>query len=173
MLPAVLTQNTSMKADIDNAVAGTRTVLEQIHVDAPKATISLMGYPLLFSRTVQCTTLVSASQRVILNGMAEYFEDEQRELALSMSADNVQYRSPQSAFEGKRICDSPEGINGAVAGPNGDGDFHHGDTNTQLCWWLTGDTCFSRESYHPNKTGTRARPYRRGAHRGPGPHGHA
>ncbi|MFJ8715858.1 SGNH/GDSL hydrolase family protein [Streptomyces violaceus] len=146
----------SMKADIDNAVAETRTVLEQIHAQAPNATISLMGYPLLFSRTQACSTLVSASQRVILNDMAEYFENEQRELALSMNADNVRYRSPQSAFEGKRICDSPEGINGVVAGPNGDGDFHHGDKNTQLCWWFTGDTCLSRESYHPNKTGTSA-----------------
>ncbi|MEV8077429.1 SGNH/GDSL hydrolase family protein [Streptomyces pseudogriseolus] len=146
----------SMKADIDNAVAETRTVLEQIHALAPNATISLMGYPLLFSRTQACSTLVSASQRVILNDMAEYFESKQRELALSMSASNVRYRSPQAAFEGKRICDSPEGINGVVAGPNGDGDFHHGDKNTQLCWWFTGDTCLSRESYHPNQTGTSA-----------------
>ncbi|WP_158681182.1 hypothetical protein [Streptomyces viridochromogenes] len=44
-----------MKADIDAAVAETRTVLEQIHAHAPNATISLMGYPLLFSRTVQCS----------------------------------------------------------------------------------------------------------------------
>ncbi|MDG9721089.1 SGNH/GDSL hydrolase family protein [Streptomyces sp. DH24] len=146
----------SMKADIDNAVAETRTVLEQIHALAPNATISLMGYPLLFSRTQACSTLVSASQRVILNDMAVYFESKQRELALSMSASNVRYRSPQAAFEGKRICDSPEGINGIVAGPNGDGDFHHGDQNTQLCWWFTGDTCLSRESYHPNQTGTSA-----------------
>ncbi|MFC7900920.1 hypothetical protein ACFUV1_12300 [Streptomyces griseoincarnatus] len=143
-----------MKADIDNAVAETRTVLEQIHALAPNATISLMGYPLLFSRTQACSTLVSASQRVILNDMAEYVESKRRELALSMSASNVRYRSPQAAFEGKRICDSPEGINGVVAGPNGDGDFHHSDKNTQLCWWFTGDTCLSRESYHPNQTGT-------------------
>ncbi|MCX4564803.1 hypothetical protein [Streptomyces albogriseolus] len=146
----------SMKADIDNAVAETRTVL--VHALAPNATISLMGYPLLFSRTQACSTLVSASQRVILNDMADYFESKQRELALSMSASNVRYRSPQAAFEGKRICDSPEGINGVVAGPKGDGDFHfhHGDKNTQLCWWFTGDTCLSRESYHPNQTGTSA-----------------
>ena len=94
---------TSMKADIDDAVTETRMVLEQIHDRAPNATISLMGYPLLFSRTEACSTLVSASQRVILNDMAQYFEDEQRELALSMGAYNVKYRSPQSAFEGKRI----------------------------------------------------------------------
>ncbi|MFI8191974.1 hypothetical protein ACIF8T_24820 [Streptomyces sp. NPDC085946] len=115
-----------------------------------------MGYPLLFSRTQACSILVSASQRVILNNMAECFEDQQRKLALSMSADNVQYRSPQPAFEGKRICDSPEGINGVVVGSNGDGDFHHDDKNTQLCWWFTGDTCLSRESCHPNQTGTSA-----------------
>ncbi|GAA4341250.1 hypothetical protein GCM10023086_77440 [Streptomyces venetus] len=72
---------TSMKADIDTAVAETRTVLEQVHAQAPNAAISLMGYPLLFSRTQACSTLVSV-----------------------------------------------------VAGPNGDGDFHHGDKNTQLCW---------------------------------------
>ncbi|WP_266744834.1 hypothetical protein [Streptomyces sp. NBC_01221] len=134
----------------------TRTALEQIHDRASKATISLMGYPLLFSRTEACSTLVSASQRVILNDMAQYFEDKQRELANSMSADGVRYRSPQSAFEGKRICDPTEGINGVVAGPYGDGDFHHGDDATQLCWWFWGDTCLSHESYHPNKTGTTA-----------------
>ncbi|MEU0853136.1 hypothetical protein ABZ387_35155 [Streptomyces flaveolus] len=88
--------------------------------------------------------------------MAEYFEDEQHKLALSMSTYNVEYRYPQDAFDGQRICDSPEGINGLVAGPNGDGDFHHGDEVTQLCWWFAGDTCLSRESYHPNRTGTSA-----------------
>ncbi|MEU3760988.1 MULTISPECIES: hypothetical protein [Streptomyces] len=88
--------------------------------------------------------------------MAEYFESKQRQLALSMSASNVRSGSPQPAFEGKRICDSPEGISGVVAGPDSDGDFHQGDKNTQLCWWLTGETCLSRESYHPNQTGTSA-----------------
>jgi hypothetical protein len=146
----------SMKTDIDTAIAETRTVLTQIHTHAQNATIVLMGYPLLFSRTEACSTLVSASQRVILNDMAEYFEDEQHKLALSMSTYNVEYRSPQDAFDGQRICDSPEGINGLVAGPNGDGDFHHGDEVTQLCWWFAGDTCLSRESYHPNRTGTSA-----------------
>ncbi|MEU2429970.1 hypothetical protein ABZ611_10700 [Streptomyces sp. NPDC007861] len=34
----------SMKADIDNAVSDTRTVLEQIHQKAPNASIHLMGY---------------------------------------------------------------------------------------------------------------------------------
>lgn len=146
----------SMKADIDSAVSETRKVLQSIHSKAPNATIALMGYPLLFSRTEACSTLVSASQRVILNNMAEYFEDKQRELANSMSADGVRYKSPQSAFEGKRICDPTAGINGVVAGPNGEGDFHHGDANTPLCWWFTGNTCLSRESYHPNKAGTTA-----------------
>ncbi|MET8485939.1 SGNH/GDSL hydrolase family protein [Streptomyces tendae] len=146
----------SMQSDIDDAVAETSTLLTDIHNAAPNATISLMGYPLLFSRTEACSTVVSASQRVILNDMAQYFEDKQSELAASMTAQNVRYRSPQSAFEGKRICDSPEGINGMVAGPNGDGDFHHGDDVTQLCWWFWGDSCLSRESYHPNKTGTSA-----------------
>ncbi|MHC0430864.1 SGNH/GDSL hydrolase family protein [Streptomyces sp. O3] len=151
----------SMKADIDLAVfgdtntTGAKDVLEAIHKQAPNATIALMGYPLLFSRTEACQTAVSASQRVILNRMAEYFEDKQRELAMSMSAEGVRYRSPQSAFDGKRLCDSPEGINGIVSGPNGDGDFHHGDERAK-CWWFWGETCFSRESYHPNKTGTSA-----------------
>ncbi|MEH0449828.1 hypothetical protein QA811_41195 [Streptomyces sp. B21-102] len=146
----------SMKTDVDNAIANTGTLLSEIHSAAPNATISLMGYPLLFSRTQACSTLVSASQRVILNNMAQYFEHEQSELATSMAAQGVRYRSPQSAFEGKRICDTPEGINGVVAGPNGDGDFHHEDARTPFCWWFWGDNCLSRESYHPNKTGTSA-----------------
>ncbi|MFF4485069.1 hypothetical protein ACFY0F_01015 [Streptomyces sp. NPDC001544] len=146
----------SMKADIDTAVDNTQAVLKKIHGQAPNATISLMGYPLLFSRTEACSTLVSASQRVILNNMAQYFESKQSELATSMAADGVRFRSPQSAFEGKRICDPTEGINGVVAGPNGDGDFHHDDDRTKVCWWFWGDNCLSRESYHPNKTGTTA-----------------
>lgn len=52
-----------------------------------------------------------------------------------MSAEGVRYRSPRSAFEGRRICDATEGINGVVAGPNSDGDFHHDDA-TPLCWWF-------------------------------------
>ncbi|MFI0507487.1 hypothetical protein ACH3WN_32315 [Streptomyces albogriseolus] len=88
--------------------------------------------------------------------MAAYIESKQRELALSMSTSHVRYRSPQAAFEDKRICDSPEGINGVVAGRNDDGDFHHGDKNTRLCSWFTGDTCLSRKSYHPNQSGTSA-----------------
>jgi len=146
----------SMRSDIDIAIANTETLLRGIHAKASHATISLMGYPLLFSRTQACSTLVSASQRVILNNMAQYFEDRQSALALSLSSLGVRYRSPQSAFEGKRICDSPEGINGVVAGPNGDGDFHHEDARTPLCWWFWGDSCLSRESYHPNKAGTTA-----------------
>ncbi|KQW09146.1 hypothetical protein [Streptomyces sp. Root369] len=146
----------SMQADIDAAVTQTGALLDEIHNAAPNATISLMGYPLLFSRTQACSTLVSASQRVILNNMAQYFEDKQRDLAASKASAGVRYRSPQTAFEGKRICDTPEGINGVVAGPNGDGDFHHDDDATQLCWWFWGDSCLSRESYHPNKTGTTA-----------------
>ncbi|MFZ4176490.1 hypothetical protein ACOZCI_19640, partial [Streptomyces griseoincarnatus] len=79
----------SMKANIDNAVAEIRTVLEQVHALVPNATTSLVGYSLLFSRTQACFTLVSASQRVILNDVAVYFEGKQREIALSMSASHV------------------------------------------------------------------------------------
>lgn len=142
-----------MQADIDDAVAKNWTLLSDIHAAAPNATISLMGYSLLFSRTQACSALVSASQGVILNNMAQYVERRQSELAVSMSAQGVRYRFPQSAFEGKRICDAPEGINGVVAGPNGDGDFHHDGAVAPLCWWLWGDNCLSREGYHPDKAG--------------------
>jgi len=88
--------------------------------------------------------------------MAKYFEDKQRDLAVSKASAGVRYRSPQTVLEGKRICDAPEGINGVVAGPNGDGDFHHDDDATQLCWWFWADSCLIRESDHPNKRGTTA-----------------
>ncbi|MCA2204046.1 hypothetical protein ACWDLL_26855 [Streptomyces griseoincarnatus] len=74
-----------MKANIDNAVAEIRTVLEQVHARVPNTTTSLAGYPLLLSRTQACSTLVSASQRVILNDVAVYFESKQRELSMSAS----------------------------------------------------------------------------------------
>ncbi|MFD4408188.1 hypothetical protein [Streptomyces sp. NPDC058476] len=85
--------------------------------------------------------------------MAQHFEDQQRALALSLSSSGVTFKSPQNAFNGKRVCDAQEGITGLVAGPNGDGDFHHGDDRA-TCWWFWGDSCFSRGSYHPNKLGT-------------------
>jgi hypothetical protein len=53
------------------------------------------------------------------------------------------------------MCDATEGINGVVAGRNGDLDFHHDDA-TQLRWWLRGISCLSRESYRPSKPGTTA-----------------
>ncbi|WP_268220113.1 hypothetical protein [Streptomyces sp. EMB24] len=78
-----------MKANLGNAVAEVRTVLEQVHALVPNATTSLVGYPLLFSRTQARSSLVSASQRVILNDVAVYFEGKQREIALSRSASHV------------------------------------------------------------------------------------
>ncbi|WP_328910558.1 GDSL-type esterase/lipase family protein [Streptomyces sp. NBC_00234] len=145
----------SMKSDIDAAITETRNTLTSIESEARNATIMLMGYPALFSNNLDCTALLTPTQGEIINRMAQYFEDKQKALATEMHALGVTFKSPQAAFEGKRVCDDPEGINGIVAGPNGEGDFGHGD-GPSVCVWPWGGTCLSRESYHPNKLGTTA-----------------
>ncbi|WP_237540055.1 SGNH/GDSL hydrolase family protein [Streptomyces sp. SID8358] len=145
----------SMKAEIDTVVSDTRSLLADIHTKADKATIVLMGYPALFSLNPACTAVLGVAERQILNDMAEYWDGKLRTMALSMAGSGVKYRSAQAAFEGKRACDNPEGINGLVLGPKGEGDFGHGD-GPSLCGWPWGTSCLSRESYHPNKLGTTA-----------------
>ncbi|MGW1163848.1 hypothetical protein ACWD5Q_18570 [Streptomyces sp. NPDC002513] len=57
---------------------------------------------------------------------------------------NAVFFSPDDRFEGYRICDSGNGINGLVAAQAGPGDFP--------CQ-VTG-ACVSMESYHPNNAET-------------------
>ena len=84
-----------------------------------------------------------------LNYMGDYMTTQQKQLVETLKAQGlpVSFETPDSDFEGKRACDSNEGINKIVKAQQGDGDF----TCTLGQTW-----CVSRESYHPNGVGTSA-----------------
>jgi hypothetical protein len=87
---------------------------------------------------------------------AEEFEGSDRG-SVNDHAVKVQYANPVSSFVGHGGCDDPEWINKIVLGPNGDGDFHKGDpaaAPAACLWGVAGDTCLSRESFHPKDAGT-------------------
>ncbi|MFE9500648.1 SGNH/GDSL hydrolase family protein [Streptomyces collinus] len=138
---------------IDHAVADTGTVIDEIANAAPNAQIVLMGYPHIVGDS-QCW----AGDFDTLNYLADYMRDKQKTKIdeLKRSGTKVAFADPIPAFKGHGLCDSDEWINGVVAGPNGDGDFHDGDPANQVpCITKPGqNTCLSLESFHPKNAGT-------------------
>ncbi|GHH77219.1 hypothetical protein GCM10018793_24740 [Streptomyces sulfonofaciens] len=137
-------------SDIDHTIPKIEKVLREIHTAAPNAKIVLMGYPQLFDEDVLlCVSGVGGAGMIRVNTMARYMADKQEQLVTSLRTAGlpVGYESPDGDFQGRRACDDPEGINKIVKAPQGDGDFR--------CE-LGGSWCISRESYHPNGTGTTA-----------------
>ena len=67
----------------------------------------------------------------------------------------MSYANPIDAFVEHGGCDSDEWINKIVLGPNSEGDFHEGDPHA-ACIAVAGigQTCLSREAFHPNNAGT-------------------
>ncbi|MFI6938474.1 hypothetical protein ACIBI4_04295 [Streptomyces sp. NPDC050418] len=90
-----------------------------------------------------------------MNELADYIRDKQSAMVADLKTAGVKvaYADPIAKFEGHGLCDSDEWINGMVAGPEGDGDFHKGDDVTTVCPYVV-NTCLSRESYHPKHSGT-------------------
>ncbi|MFJ3786346.1 SGNH/GDSL hydrolase family protein [Streptomyces sp. NPDC090093] len=142
-------------ARIDQAVTDTGYLLQAIALRAPNARIVLMNYPRIASET-QC----QAANDEALNGMADYIRDKQRAKVEEVKKGGVKaaFADAIPAFQGHAVCDTDEWINGVVAGPNGDGDFHDGDPGNQLpCVKQPGvNTCLSLESFHPKDRGTTA-----------------
>lgn len=139
-----------VKRDIDNTIPEIENVLRDINTAAPNAKIVLLGYPRLFNASVTtCVSGVGGAGMNRLNYMGDYMSAQQKQLVETLKAQRlpVSFESPDSDFEGKRACDSNEGINKLVAAQQGDGDF----TCTLGQTW-----CISRESYHPNGVGTSA-----------------
>ncbi|WP_328941766.1 hypothetical protein OG259_08960 [Streptomyces sp. NBC_00250] len=149
------------KAIVDRMIPDLKSVLETIATKAPNASIVLMGYPELLSRTVKCSGswYYDLTEVAALADLVNYADAEQRKVADGLRTGQqklkIQYANPVDAFVGHGGCDEPEWINKIVIGPNGDGDFHAGDPASQACtWeWLGGD-CLSRESFHPKSSGT-------------------
>ncbi|MDX5565797.1 SGNH/GDSL hydrolase family protein [Streptomyces sp. ID05-04B] len=138
---------------IDQAVTDTETVIDEISNAAPNAQIVLMGYPHIVGES-QCW----AGDFDTLNYLADYTRDKQKAKVdeLKRSGTKVAFADPIPAFKGHGLCDSDEWINGVVAGPNGDGDFHDGDPANQApCIPKPGQNiCLSLESFHPKNAGT-------------------
>jgi hypothetical protein len=138
---------------IDQAVTATGTVIDQIAGAASNAQIVLMGYPHIVGES-QCW----AGDFDTLNYLADYMRDKQKAKVdeLKRSGIKVAFVDPIPAFKGHGLCDSDEWINGVVAGPNGDGDFHEGDPANQApCIPKPGQNiCLSLESFHPKNAGT-------------------
>nr|WP_260611459.1 hypothetical protein [Streptomyces sp. WAC04770] len=138
---------------VDQAVADTGWLIDEIALVAPNAQIVLMGYPRLVSDE-QCV----AADFDALNQLADYVRDKQKAKVaeLNKAGTKVAFADPIPAFRGHGICDSDEWIHRVVAGPNGDGDFHDGDPANQVpCLpWPGENICASLESFHPKNAGT-------------------
>ncbi|WP_329037062.1 SGNH/GDSL hydrolase family protein [Streptomyces sp. NBC_00178] len=139
-----------LRVKVDDAVGSVSTVLEQVAARAKNAKIVLLGYPRLFNQTLLCSSGVGTRGVEVLNNVGQYMIDEQQKAvaALKQRGISVSFESPDGDFEGKRACDSTEGINKIVKAPTGNG----GDFKCTV----GGTWCISRESYHPNKLGTSA-----------------
>lgn len=147
------------EALIDQTKEDIGATLQVIAQRAPHAKIVLVGYPEILSRTVKCTGswYIDGDEAADLATLANYMDDAQKAKVddLHASGLDVGYVNPVSAFVGHGGCDSDEWINKIVLGPNGDGDFHAGDPNG-VCISASGvgQTCLSREAFHPNNAGT-------------------
>jgi hypothetical protein len=151
------------KNKVDLMVPRLQAVLEDIALKAPNAQIVLMGYPELLSRTVKCagSWYYDLTEVQALGELVNYANSQQKSVATALRTGplkaKIEYADPVSAFVGHSGCDDPEWINKIVIGPNGDGDFHKGDpaaVPASCLWGIAGDTCISRESFHPKSAGT-------------------
>ncbi|MFC8360245.1 SGNH/GDSL hydrolase family protein [Streptomyces griseorubiginosus] len=148
---------------VDRMIPDLQAVLQDIASKAPSAQIVLMGYPELLSRTVKCTGswYYDMPEVQTLASLVNYANEKQKTMTDDLRTGSlkikVQYANPVSSFVGHGGCDDPEWINKIVLGPNGDGDFHKGDpaaAPAACLWGVAGDTCLSRESFHPKDAGT-------------------
>ena len=151
----------SVKAGIDGTQSKIVTVLQDIADDAPNAKIVLLGYPQLFgSGGTGCGgVFLSATQAGYLDSWASYMSSMEANAVLTAdgSGSRISYWSPETGaayFTNYRVCGpTTSGINAVVAAPasGGKGDFSCpvGDSYNPLNW-----ICISRESFHPNNTGT-------------------
>lgn len=138
---------------VDTAVADTGDLIEEISNAAPKAQIVLMSYPHIVADDPCIIANFDA-----LNNLADYMRDKQKAKVdeLKKAGIKVAFADAIPGFHGHGLCDNDEYINGIVAGPNGDGDYHSGDPANPLpCIPVTsGGICASLESFHPKNSGT-------------------
>jgi hypothetical protein len=145
---------------IDSAQQGIAAVIRAIAGRAPQAQIVLVGYPPDEFQTAdmacqQYSGFTSANASSLYS-MAQYMEEQEKKTvtAAAQSGIKVAYGDPGTVFDHHGVCagSGPSWFNTTVVGPNGEGDFHNGDKPSLCLLWT--NVCLSRESYHPNDSGT-------------------
>ncbi|MFF6794487.1 SGNH/GDSL hydrolase family protein [Streptomyces filamentosus] len=143
---------------IDGAMPGVESALRRINSETGgHAKILLLSYPQLFNdKSLTCFSsigVIGGTDRARINKNAVYMEAKQRAVVDKLRAEGlpVFFESADADFQGRRACDDPEGIHRTVAAGQGPGDFTCSPTDPSQWTW-----CVSRESYHPNSTGTSA-----------------
>ncbi|GHG06296.1 golvesin C-terminal-like domain-containing protein [Streptomyces zaomyceticus] len=139
------------------AQAGPASVIRAIHAKARNAVIVLVGYPHVVKPTADScrkvflsdfdiTTLSEGANYMAMShfSVATYLRDEERI--------PVAFVDVRSAFEGHRLCESDEWLNGIVLAPQSEGDFDSGAACIDPR--VVDPFCVSRESFHPLKAGT-------------------
>jgi hypothetical protein len=140
----------TVKANIAGATSHLEQLLKNIHSLASHAKIVLMGYPQLFGSHTPCIGVIASEPRAQLDGWALNLRDSEMAQVVKAVDDGVQvmYMSPDTEFDGHRVCDSANGINDYVAGPASDNPADFSCPGAVICPGM--------ESYHPNSSGTPA-----------------
>ncbi|NGY62225.1 SGNH/GDSL hydrolase family protein [Lentzea sp. NEAU-D13] len=149
---------------IDSIKWNVLALLETIHERAPNADIVLLGYPKIISTEQAClgAYTFNENERWMLGQLAQHMATRQREAAETLRSTGipVHFADAIPEFAGHAACDSPAWIHGTRIGPYGEGDFHSNDKASALCLPEiigTGNSpCLSRESFHPDPSGTAA-----------------
>jgi hypothetical protein len=151
--------DSSVTTNINNVSAGLVTLLRDIADRARNARIVLLGYPRLFgSGGVSCGGNVvasdAASQLDTWAGDMDAMEAKAVASARTTVGSRLSYWSAETSpayFTGYRACGpTTSGINQVVSAPaTAGGDFSCPASPNPLQW-----LCVSRESFHPNNTGT-------------------
>ncbi|MFC1431415.1 SGNH/GDSL hydrolase family protein [Streptacidiphilus sp. N1-3] len=147
--------DSTVKGQIDAAVAQVKTVLQHISALAPHAKIALLGYPLLFDTSTGCASVAGSDAIRQLNSWGAYFNQEDKAMVASLQAGSspltVLFKDPTTEFNGYQDCGSKTpGINDFVAAPTGPGDFSCPVKPDPHSW-----VCVSMESFHPNNAGVK------------------
>ncbi|WP_308297226.1 MULTISPECIES: GDSL-type esterase/lipase family protein [unclassified Streptomyces] len=134
-------------------------VIEEIHRQAPKARVVLMGYPPLLSNDAGCLNHlplvgISPEEAKWINEVAAYLAVEMFDVADVLRRKtgeekvDVGFANPQAFFHGKAICGDPETIHGVVT------KLTESD-NPILDWPILPDRGLSAQSFHPKISGAR------------------
>ncbi|WP_345463333.1 SGNH/GDSL hydrolase family protein [Actinoallomurus oryzae] len=143
--PLSSAEPTRIKGPVRDAM---KTVLLEIHRQAPNAEILFMGYPRLLDGNGQCIVGIGTAEAPWMNQMADLLDEQMSGAAADATADGapVTFADPRSSFAGQAICGDPETIHGIVT------DQTPGDTGDPVLG-IPGLPAVSAQSFHPKIAG--------------------